>query len=138
MLVAYFNEKFKKLFYMSKPLIPKYLTWPFSHLILKVWNAWESKVARRGDHCFSMAVSSVAPIHHMAPSAITLQSIHGFKIVDKTVWILRFNHSIMANIYCISWSEEWIAMVVCIACICFGIYRYASELGDVWVFLGLK
>jgi len=34
----------------------------------------------------SMAVSSVAPFHHMAPS------IHGFKIVDKTLWVLRFNH----------------------------------------------
>ena len=51
---------------------------------------------------------------------------------------IEIQYSIMANIYCISWSEEWIAMIVRIACICFGIYRYASELGDVWVFLGLK
>ena len=133
--MAYFNEKFQKIFYTSKPLIPKYLTWPFPHLILKVWNAWESKVAWRGYHCFSMVVSSVAPIHHMAPSAMMLQSIHGFKIVDKTVWVLRFNHG--KNILYIV-DEEWIAIVVCIACICFGIYRYASKLEDVWVFLDLK
>ena len=44
----------------------------------------------------------------------------------------------MANIYCTSWTEEWIGIVVCIACICFGIYRYTSELEDVWVFLDLK
>lgn len=43
----------------------------------------------------------------------------------------------MANKYCMSWSKEWIPMVVSIACFCFGTYTF-DTLEDVWVFLDLK
>ena len=126
---------FKNYFTLQNPQFQN--TWP-SHSPIWYWKSETHEKARLPEGESTVFpwltwVSYQSTIWHH-PQWRCNQSL-GLKLLTKPY---GYWDSIMANIYCISWSEEWIAMVVCIACICFGIYRYASELGDAWDFLDLK